>query len=140
MNNKYTLFFLLLLLFFSCSSSGNEYDELNMAIAKTGDVRVVEKFLDRGGDINTKLQISFTSSGSHAVLDDGSGPNMTLLMSAAFHSDVSYDIAQLLLKRGADVHARDKHGETAMTAARMGNGSEKDKEAMMALLRRYGAE
>jgi hypothetical protein len=131
--------FAILLVFAGCGSSVVNYDSLNVAVAK-GDVKTVEKFLNNGGDVDTKLMVAFSSSGSHAVLDDGSGPGMTLLMKAAFYSDNSYEVAKLLLERGADVHARDKEGETVITAAKMGNGSESNKEAMINLLKRYGAE
>jgi ankyrin repeat protein len=67
---------------------------------------------------------------SHKVLfPDGS----TLLHLAAFLGDVK--MAELLVMRGADVHARDRLGRTPLQVA-----AERDEEEVVALLKKHGGK
>jgi ankyrin repeat protein len=64
-----------------------------------GDVRVVELLLARGADVNA------------ANPQNG----YTALMGAA--GEGSYDLVSALVKAGADLHAKNKWGETALSIA-----------------------
>ena len=113
---------------------------------------MTEAMLAAGVEINPKT--IYASPLGHAIHEDdvviietllkkGANPNLrdsetgeTLLMSAAKYS--TPEVVQALIEGGADVNARNKSGQTALTLA--DNKDNLWREEIVALLKRRGAK
>jgi FOG: Ankyrin repeat len=80
------------------AKSDNGCNALHCAAEYNLDFQVALKLLRAGADIN-------------AVNETGETP---LICAAENYRKMSYDLAWLLFKLGADIHARDKHGRTIL--------------------------
>ena len=75
------------------------FDDLHRKIKK-GDVIALRAWIDANGDVNLRNKFGWT-----------------LLMMAALHGRT--DMVEILLAAGADAKASNKHGDTAVSLARL---------------------
>jgi ankyrin repeat protein len=98
-----------------CVAAGAEKGAALVDAVRLGRMKEVQRLLDNGADVN------------------GVSSGRTPLIEAAWRGNG--EIAQLLLRRGANIHAKDNSGQTVMDNAVVA-GSEK----MIRLLMNHGAE
>jgi len=80
--------------------------------SSNGNTALVELLLDAGADINSRDNASFMGAGRTALM----------FASGSIYWEQSPDTARLLLRRGANPHLQDNHGNTALLdASTVGN-------------------
>jgi ankyrin repeat protein len=149
---KLLIILTILLTLAGCSKKEeNDCDKLLSAV-KNGEVKLLNKIIDQGCDLNAKGSYGITAliwaaeKGHYDItkillengarVNDTSDNGVTPLINAAFKG--SYKIVELLISHGADVTITAGDGGTAISAAKASKSD--DALAIISILKEAGAK